>query len=998
MLLRISYFGLLLISLLNPDIGRAQTAHPEVLVVYNSQQPDSLNVANHYLAQRNIPSSNLCAIAPPSTDRLALSDYTTYVQTPIQNCLQTVGTTRILYIVLSYLTPFTIAAGPSGTSSLDSYVADIWNQYANQPFLVSPTALQPYYADSQSQGNVYAAFQAFSAYRALPQSLLIYSVWRLDGPSAAIASALVDQAIYAESKGGAVGQACLDGRSGDVTQAPDASYLAGDWDLHQAANLLGLAGIAVVEDVNGAEFGTAPAPLTCPNTAFYSGWYSYNNYNDAFQWQAGSVGWHLDSASALTLRSGSSWVPNALARGIAVTSGSVDEPYLDGLVRPGGTFRNLLEGASVGDAFLRNTRWLKWEVLNVGDPLYRPFPSGKPPFQPPQPVNSFQLSPRELVGGKRSTATIRLSAPAPAGGLIFTLTGTAGSAATIPTSVTVPGGATTATFNATTTAVTASQTPVITASSPSLTLRNTLVIDPLLASLVPSTTTASAGLPITATVVLNGQAPAGGAVVTLATDNPNAAIPPPSVTVPAGAVMATFTISTRIVTTATTANITGSYGGATVGFSLSVVPALASLNVSPAIVNPGQGTSLGVFLASPAPQGGATVQLVSSDPGSLSVPATISVPAGSIYGNGYATTSPTAPGGNITITATYAGSTLTATVTVIGTSSGAATFIKMDAATMGNWKTAYGAEGYNVLGDTASYPAYASVVPGGQLFWTWTSSTNDIRALQKAAGTDRAAAAWYAGTSFTIDINLSDGKAHQVAVYCLDWDGAGRAQTIDVMDGSGNVLDSRNVAAFTNGQYLSWTISGHVIFRITRTAGINAVVSGLFFGGPTAAGAAAFVKTDSTTMGSWRGVYGADGFNVLGDVASYPAYAAVAAAGQLFWTWAASTNDVRALQKGAASDRVAATWYGATSFTIDVNVADGNTHQVALYCLDWDSTARAQTIDVLDAAGNVLDSRGAAAFNNGQYLVWNINGHVTFRVTRTAGANAVISGVFFQSQ
>jgi hypothetical protein len=34
---------------------------------------------------------------------------------------------------------------------------------------------------------------------------------------------------------------------------------------------------------------------------------------------------------------------------------------------------------------------------------------------------------------------------------------------------------------------------------------------------------------------------------------------------------------------------------------------------------------------------------------------------------------------------------------------------------------------------------------------------------------------------------------------------------------------------FTAGQYLVWNLSGHVKLRITRTGGLNAVISGLFF-------------------------------------------------------------------------------------------------------------------------------------------------------------------------
>jgi hypothetical protein len=161
-------------------------------------------------------------------------------------------------------------------------------------------------------------------------------------------------------------------------------------------------------------------------------------------------------------------------------------------------------------------------------------------------------------------------------------------------------------------------------------------------------------------------------------------------------------------------------------------------------------------------------------------------------------------------------------------------------------------------------------------------------------------------------------------------------------------------------------------------------------------GSASFINLDTTTQGSWQGVYGSDGYNVINDTVNNPAYAQVTVSNQDFWTWAGSTSDLRALQKALTSDRIAATWYAATSFEIDVNITDGQSHQVAVYCLDWDANSRAQTIEVLDAGSNaLLDSRTVSSFTNGQYLVWNLSGHVKLRVTRTAGSNAVVSGLFF---
>ena len=171
-----------------------------------------------------------------------------------------------------------------------------------------------------------------------------------------------------------------------------------------------------------------------------------------------------------------------------------------------------------------------------------------------------------------------------------------------------------------------------------------------------------------------------------------------------------------------------------------------------------------------------------------------------------------------------------------GGASNSAAFVKTDTTTQGSWKGVYGTNGYNVIDDTVSYPAYVTVTPAGQSNYVWAGSTSDVRALQKAlSSTDRIAATWYTSGSFTIDLNFNDGAQHQLAVYCLDWDSAGaRTQTLSILDGATNaVLDSQNVTSFQNGKYLVWNLTGHVILKVTNTGPINAVISGLFFDPPT---------------------------------------------------------------------------------------------------------------------------------------------------------------------
>src|SRR5262249_16983254 len=119
----------------------------------------------------------------------------------------------------------------------------------------------------------------------------------------------------------------------------------------------------------------------------------------------------------------------------------------------------------------------------------------------------------------------------------------------------------------------------------------------------------------------------------------------------------------------------------------------------------------------------------------------------------------------------------------------------------------------------------------GESSWTWSGTTAALPALQKgSAPSQRIAALWYATQAFTMDINLADGNGHDVSVYCLDWDGAGRVDTSAILDGvSGAVLDTGTVTGFGSGVYVSWHLTGHVIVQITGAGGAGAGASGVFF-------------------------------------------------------------------------------------------------------------------------------------------------------------------------
>ena len=341
-----------------------------------------------------------------------------------------------------------------------------------------------------------------------------------------------------------------------------------------------------------------------------------------------------------------------------------------------------------------------------------------------------------------------------------------------------------------------------------------------------------------------------------------------------------------------------------------------------------------------------------------------------------------------------------------------AKFVEADDKTQGSWKGVYGTDGYNVFHDAENDPSYAQVLVGGTTGDPWAASTLDVRGLQKANGSaDRIAAFRFSETNFMIDINLTDAQEHCVALYCLDWDGQNkRSQKLEVFDaGNNELLDSRDVDKFTAGQYLVWLLQGHVKIKVTHEGdpGSNAVVSGLFFGAPvngSASGTATFVEADDTTQGNWKGVYGADGYNIFEDEVNDPSYAVVSPSGNTPYTELdhalTSSPDVHWLQKAAtgSTERNFSSWFSETDFTLDINLTDGQEHRVALYCLDWDDDKRAQRLEVFDAGSNdLLDRQDVDKFSAGRYLVWRLKGHVRIKVSHKGPphSNAVVSGLFF---
>ena len=195
-------------------------------------------------------------------------------------------------------------------------------------------------------------------------------------------------------------------------------------------------------------------------------------------------------------------------------------------------------------------------------------------------LSSVSLNPSSVTAGSTSTGTATLSAAAPSGGAVVALSSSNPSVATVPASVTVPAGATSASFTVSTSGVAATTAVTISGAYGGVTKSAVLTVtSPTLSSVSLNPTSVPAGSASTGTVTLSAAAPVGGAMVALSSSNTAVAIVPASVTVPAGATSANFTVATAYCTSGSVA-ISGTYGGITKSAELTVtLPVTDSITI-----------------------------------------------------------------------------------------------------------------------------------------------------------------------------------------------------------------------------------------------------------------------------------------------------------------------------------------------------------------------------------------------------------------------------------
>lgn len=354
-----------------------------VVLLVNSNVPESMEVARHYVSRRAIPEENIISLPMPVEETVSVRQYVDSIYNPLLAVLKDKGWVKgvrshrpdhvgrrrmsiclhdIAYLVTTYGVPLRIN---------------------NDPELLEPGVAEQSAILQVNRGSVDSELAVMAIPEPLPLASLVRNpyfekklistqdaggyirVCRLDGPSAGAVKKLIDRSIEAEQSG-------LRGRAYFDIGGP---HKQGDAWFNAAADLAEAAFFDM--DVETSRRGMDHRDrLDAP--AIYMGWYrnkAYGPWAEA-RWEVppGALAFHLHSFSATTVRSRSkAWVGPLVAQGYCMTIGNVFEPYLEFTHRPQLLLEHLLSGASFGEAAAYSYPVASWMGIAVGDPLFRPF-------------------------------------------------------------------------------------------------------------------------------------------------------------------------------------------------------------------------------------------------------------------------------------------------------------------------------------------------------------------------------------------------------------------------------------------------------------------------------------------------------------------------------------------------------------------------------------------------------------------------------------------------
>lgn len=395
---------LLLVAAANAafTLGPARTPNPyakATLVLFNSRDPVSGELANYYAEKRGIPQEQILGLETSIEEEMSRADYDATIAEPLKALffrhgwwsaqISSSGTTKIVRNQIRFVA--IIRGIPLKIAPCQGYEGDHSQggppQLAgrNEACVDSEIAALGLLTRSISGGQPNPYYRSFTpALEAPTPEVMLVS--RLDAPLSSQVRQMIDDSLRAEANG-LRGFAYIDERS-----IRDPGFAIGDSWLEGAAKSARKAGMPVVVDRAPELF---PAAYPMREVALYYGWYEKDVSGPFarpdFRFSPGAVACHIHSFSAETVRDPlQRWAAPLLMRGAAAVLGNVYEPFLVCTPELDVFQEHLRNGFTLAESAYSATRFISWMNTVIGDPLYRPFALWQDLGTPPESAAAWE--------------------------------------------------------------------------------------------------------------------------------------------------------------------------------------------------------------------------------------------------------------------------------------------------------------------------------------------------------------------------------------------------------------------------------------------------------------------------------------------------------------------------------------------------------------------------------------------------------------------------------
>jgi hypothetical protein len=456
---------------------------------------------------------------------------------------------------------------------------------------------------------------------------------------------------------------------------------------------------------------------------------------------------------------------------------------------------------------------------------------------------SLTLATPTLYSGDSTFIMIQASAAVPAGGTNMAVTSSNQVAFPVPAVVQMPGGFATTSIAVQAGQITAPAPVTVTVTLNSQTVSIQFTVMPPSIKNFDMPVSVIGGDPPQTYIMLNGEAPPNGAVISLSSNSPALTVPA-SVTVSPGFYWALVPVVTNPVSVATPVTLTATGLASTVQNLVTVLPPLppVSISLSPASVVGGSGVSVaGVVIGTYSP-GDDTLQVTVSNPAvATMVPATVTIPLGSTIGGFNISTNPVTVATPVTISVSGGGKTVSAVLTVtpaaqvaVSTLTLAPTSVTGGAGSVGTVTLVSAAPFSGALvtlsssSSAASVPANVTVASGA------TSATFAIATSAVAVSTAATITATGGGIARTAALTVNSPS--QTATVTVTATGRNGTNVVSSPTGINVASGSTGHASFTIGTAVTLSVTG----------GRSAIWSGACTGNKTTT--CAFTVTGNATV------------------------------------------------------------------------------------------------------------------------------------------------------